>query len=115
MLNGMNALSAEPGLTKSDQPIEVETVGTLMEGPAYRAGSSAQSAAADPSDWPTSRHDNARTGTTTSSVPAELDKRWEVKIGTCASAPVIAGGRVFVADVDGYAVCALNAADGKTL
>ena len=34
-------------------------------------------------------------------------------LGPRVSAPVIAAGMVFAADVDGHAVCAMNAADGK--
>ena len=37
MLNGMNALAAEPGLTKSDHLIQVATAGTLEKGRAYHA------------------------------------------------------------------------------
>ncbi len=35
MLNGFNAMAAEPGLTKSDQPIKVGTEATLEEGIAF--------------------------------------------------------------------------------
>jgi len=112
MLNGMNAMAAEPGLTRSDQPIKVGTESRLEKGPAYSAISKLESPAS-PDDWPTYRHDNARTGTTKSNVPPVLAKRWEVKVGTRASAPVIAAGMVFAADVDGHAVCAIRAADGK--
>jgi outer membrane protein assembly factor BamB len=114
MLNGLNALSAEPGFTKSDQPIKVGTKATLEKGPAYSEISSWKPASSDsPDDWPTYRHDNARTGTTKTKVPAVLTKRWETKLGARVSAPVIAAGKVFAADVDGHAVCAMNAADGK--
>ena len=116
MLNGMNALAPEPGLVKSDGTIKVDADGTLEKGPAYGPDfpdSARSSKIAD--DWPTYRHDNARTGSTKSKVPAQLAKRWETRVGTRASAPVIAGSMVFAADVDGHAVCALDASDGKIL
>ncbi len=117
MLNGLNAMSAEPGFTKSDQPIKVGTKATLEKGPAYdwqAIGSQLRAQSSEPSqDWPAYRHNNARTGTTKNKVPAELGKRWETKVGTRASAPVVAGGMVFAADVEGHSVCAMNAADGK--
>ena len=113
MLNGLNALTTEPGFSKSDQPIKVDTDGTLEKGPAYEQIGNRKSAIEDPADWPAYRHDNARTGSTKSAVPAELTKRWETKLGTRASAPVIAASKVFVADVDAHAVCAMNVADGK--
>lgn len=113
MLNGMNVLASEPGLTKSDQPIKVNTDGTLARGPAYGTLQPPVSRFRSSDDWPAFRHDNARTGATKSKVPAELVKRWETKLGTRASAPVIAADMVFAADVDGHAVCAMNATDGK--
>ncbi len=116
MLNALNAMAAEPGLTKSDQPIKVGTKATLEKGPAFSAIANLNSPTSDsPGDWPTYRHDNARTGTTKNKVPAVLGKRWETKLGTRASAPVIAAGMVFAADVDGHAVCAMKAVDGKVL
>jgi len=114
MLNALNAMAAEPGLTKSDQPIKVGTEATLEKGPAFSAIADLNSHALDsPSDWPTYRHDNARTGATGNRVPAELGKRWETKLGTRVSPPIIAAGMVFAADVDGHALCAMKAADGE--
>ncbi len=114
MLNALNAMAAEPGLTKSDQPIKVGTEATLEKGPAFSEIENLNSPTSySPDDWPTYRHDNARTGTTKNKVPAVLGKRWETKLGTRASAPVIAADMVFAADVDGHAVCAMNMTDGK--
>lgn len=113
MLNALNAMAPEPGLTKSDQPIKVGTKAALEKGPAYNKIENLKSKIANPSDWPAYRHDNSRTGATKNKVPAVLGKLWETKLGARASAPVIAAGMVFAADVDGHAVCAMNAADGK--
>jgi len=113
MLNGLNAMAAEPGLTKPDQPIHVDTKASLEKGPAFGDEIRNPKSEIRNDDWPTYRHDNARTGTTKNNVPAVLARRWETKLGTRASAPVIAAGMVFAADVDGHAVCAMNAADGK--
>jgi outer membrane protein assembly factor BamB len=114
MLNGLNAMAAEPGFTTSDQPIKVGTQATLEKGPAFSDISDLKSEISDsPDDWPTYRHDSARTGATKNKVPAVLGKRWETRLGARASAPVIAAGMVFAADVDGHAVCAMKVADGK--
>jgi len=113
MLNAFNVMAAEPGLARSDQPIDVRMEGLLEKGPAFGDIQRPASDIENPSDWPTYRHDNARTGTTRNRVPAVLTKRWETKVGARASAPVIAGGMVFAADVDGHSVCALSAVDGK--
>jgi outer membrane protein assembly factor BamB len=114
MLNGMNALATEPELARSDQPIPVGAVATVEKGPVYEEISDLKSPIPDsPDDWPTYRRDHARTGSTPSKTSAVLAKRWETRIGTRVSAPVIAAGMVFVADVDGHSVCAMNAADGN--
>ena len=114
MLNGMNAMAAEPGLTRSDKPIHVATKAAIEKGPAFsKIKNLKPPASGSAGDWPAYRHDNARTGSTKSKVPAVLRKRWEVKLGTRVSAPVIAAGMVFAADVDGHAVCAMNVTDGE--
>ena len=112
MLNALNALAPEPGLKSSAEPIEVETVSRLEKGPAYVSLAPRPSSLAPPDDWPTYRHDAGRTGVTQAKAPAELKRRWETKLSTRPSAPVIAAGKLFVADVDAHAVCALDAADG---
>jgi len=69
----------------------------------------------NPLEWPTYRHDAARSGFATGAVPAELKTAWQAKLGEKISSPVVAGGKVFVACVDSHAVCALDTADGKTV
>ncbi|MBC8868855.1 MAG: PQQ-binding-like beta-propeller repeat protein [Planctomycetes bacterium] len=112
MLNAMNALAPEPGLKSSSQPIDVETSVRLEKGPAFGAVSDQQSAVSE-DVWPTYRHDAGRTGVTKTAVPAKLKPCWETKLSTRSSAPVIAAGNVFVADVDAHAVCALDATNGR--
>ena len=96
MLNALNALSAEPGLAKSDQPIRVAAEDLLERGPAFDFAMSARGDVKG-DDWPTYRHDNARTGTTRNEVPAALTKRWEARLGTHASTTIIAANMVFAA------------------
>ncbi len=112
MLNALNALSAEPGLKSSAQAIKVDARPVLEKGGAY---GEALAAAAPADSWPTYRHDVGRTGVTKAKPPAKLEIRWKTKLSTRASAPVIVGGKVFVADVDAHAVCALDASDGREL
>ena len=64
-------------------------------------------------DWPTYRHDAARSGFTPARVPVKLRRLWSAEIGNRPTAPVVAGGKVFAADVDGHAVVALDAESGK--
>ena len=92
----------------------------LQRGPAYNtldfpplrpAASSLQPTA----DWPTLRANPARSGSIAASVPAELATAWSTPIGTRLTAPVVACGRLFVADVDTHAVHALAADSGTPL
>ncbi len=121
MLNAMNALAPEPGLESSGQVPEVRETPRLEKGAAYGQSeiSNLKSEIPHPksqtSDWPTYRHDARRTGVTKAKAPADLKPCWEAKVTTHASAPVIAAGKVFVADIDAHAVCALDAADGRLL
>ena len=115
MLNALNALAPEPGLKSSGQVPEVRQTPRLEKGPAYGRLADRDARPATPDDWPTYRHDAGRTGTTKAKAPAKLDIRWKSKLLTRGSAPVIAAGKVFVADIDAHAVCALAASDGRLL
>ncbi|MFP4058618.1 MAG: PQQ-binding-like beta-propeller repeat protein [Candidatus Brocadiia bacterium] len=66
-----------------------------------------------PRDWPAYRADNARSARTAATVPARAGLRWEFGGRTEPTAPVAAGGRVFLGAADGT-VRALDAASGKT-
>ena len=62
---------------------------------------------ADASDWPVPRGDAQSTGAVAHSLPQDLVVRWEFKADEAIeTTPVVAGGRVFVADVMGqiYAI-----------
>lgn len=109
----LNALSTPPDFARSDQPIPVRADASLEKGPAFDQAGDRPVAADGGEDWPTYRHDGERTGVTSDRVPAALAKRWETRLGARVSAPVVACGMVFAADVDGHAVCAMRAADGE--
>jgi len=111
-LNRFNALAPEPGLKSSGQPINIAVNPRLEKGPAYAAAIEPTPAVTG-DDWPTYRHDSSRSGHNAGTVTPRLEPRWQTKLTTRASAPVIAAGKVFVADVDAHAVCALNADNGK--
>jgi outer membrane protein assembly factor BamB len=68
-----------------------------------------------PGDWPSYRGDNARSDTALQSIPDDVQLRWETQLtGSSAllTAPVAAGGMVFVADRSGQ-VQALDAQGRK--
>lgn len=86
----------------------------LEKGPAF-GDATASPVAADLADWPTHRHDAARSGTTEAGVPASLQPAWRATLGGRLSAPTIAAGQVFVASIDTHTVHALDQQSGKSL
>ena len=67
-----------------------------------------------PGDWPTYLGDNARSGVTEARLPDRVTRRWTYQIPGRArpTAPIIAGGLVFVGDTGGT-LRALDAKDGS--
>ena len=108
-LTGFNALA--PKRTSDYRP---QTKDRLEEGPAYGKvlGSSVQVSG---EDWPTYRHDNQRSGSTTCQISAEVRVNWQTKVGNRLSSPTIAEGKIFVADIDAHTVHALDAGTGRNL
>jgi outer membrane protein assembly factor BamB len=109
---GFNALSgAERGEIR--EPAQDQR---LERGPAYASAWPPEDASSVRSgDWPTYRHDSARSGRATTSVPADLQIHWTQSLGKRLSSPVIAEGRLFVAEVDRHTVHALDAESGRQL
>jgi len=105
-LNGFNALAPEPQAAEAP-PAEKR----LVKGPAY--GVSDADAKDSPADWPTFRHDNARSGYARTDVPAEVGRVWKKEFGTKVSQPVVADGKLFLSAVDRHTVHALDAGTGK--
>jgi outer membrane protein assembly factor BamB/protein-L-isoaspartate O-methyltransferase len=64
-------------------------------------------------DWPTFRHDPARHGSTASAVDPRVAVQWQTRLGGRLTAPVAAGGRVYVALTDAHTIAALDAKTGE--
>ena len=110
-LNSFNVLAA--GGSSSEPPADDVR---LERGPAYGDVNGDGVKPGHDEDWPTYRHDAARSGRGSCKVSAELKQEWKVKLpGGRPSSPVIAGGMVFVACLDTHLVCALNAEDGELI
>jgi len=102
--------------SSSSKPTSVETVDKRLEkGPAYGQIENRQSKIENPDDWPTYRHDNGRSGRTTTGVPSELSQMWKTTIGGRLSSPIAACGKLFVAEIDAHTVHALGVTDGASL
>jgi len=112
-LCGFNALAPEP----SARPIPKEVLDQdrLQRGPAYTEMQDAKHQMQDASDWPTYRHDAARSGYTKSAVPTDLKNSWQTDLGGKLTSLVVADNKVFVASVDTHTVHALDADTGKRL
>jgi len=112
-LNGFNALApkrkpSSPGRSKP-------SASRLERGPAYKQIQNRKSKTENPNDWPTYRHDAARSGCTTSTVPVALKRAWQAQLGGKLTSPVVADGKVFVASLDTHTVHALDANNGEEL
>ncbi len=112
-LFGFNALA--PVSTSREVPKEVPDADRLERGPAYGKVDNLQPPTENPEDWPTYRHDAARSGFTKTPVPAELKRSWQQDLGGKLSSVVIADGKLFVASIDTHTVYALDESSGKIL
>jgi outer membrane protein assembly factor BamB len=89
----------------------------LRKGPAYGDVTNLKSEISNlkSQDWPTYRHDNARSGCSDASVADRLTIAWRHELGGKLSAPTSADGKVFVSAVDRHTVHALDLPTGKEL
>jgi len=113
-LAGFNALAAEKEEGERGRRGEREIGEQLERGPAFgRALPAPHSSLPSSSDWSTYRHDNARSGCAQTEVPPEVERKWQTPLGGKVSPPVVAGGRLFVAEVDAQRVTCLDARTGE--
>ncbi len=111
-LLGFNAVSAaevpkKQHLSKKANPTE--------KGPAYNKIVNSKSKIVNQNGWPTYRHDAARSGSTPSSVSADVRMLWERKLGERLTQAVAADGKVVIAAIDEHTVFALNSRNGADL
>ncbi len=105
-----------PGyVATADQRAPAAAPGPALEkGPRLRNDRARPRTANDPQAWPTYRGDAARSGATLAPLSATRETGLAVPSGRAAHAPSVAGGTVFVADVDANTVYALDAQSGRT-
>ncbi|MBL7154265.1 MAG: PQQ-binding-like beta-propeller repeat protein [Phycisphaerae bacterium] len=85
----------------------------LKKGPAYGAVAAMRSGSK--ADWPTYRHDPARSGATPSQVASNVKISWKNTLKGTLTAPVAAAGKLFVARSDAHTLYALDMASGKEM
>ena len=112
-LYGFNALASASAGPRV--PGHAANFSRLEKGPAYGKIENRKSKMENLHDWPTYRHDSARSGRASTAVPAALKSAWDTKVGGKVTSPVVAEGKVFTASVHNHTVHALDAASGKRL
>ncbi len=110
-LFGFNAL-APASASRASDAVAVTEAERLERGPAFAANVQGEGREGD---WPTYRRDAARSGRTTTAVPAELESRWAARLGGRLSSIVVADGRLYVARVDAHTLHALDADSGNAV
>jgi len=111
-LSGFNALAPKRKAKRTEQTASDDS--WLERGPAY-GQAAAVSPGAEQDNWPTYRHDAARSGCTKSAVPAALKRKWQAQLDGRLTSPVVTDGKVFVASVDTHTVHALDTNNGEAL
>ena len=91
---------------------KVDDAKRLSKGPAFGA---VEPTKASPSDWPTFRYNAQRKGATPVAVSPKVDVDWKVSLGGKLTAPVVADGKLFVAQPDTHTLHALNAQNGQSM
>lgn len=90
----------------------------LQKGPAFRTESEkgrTTTAAPSQEDWRAFRHDARRHGSSSTHVPANLKRAWQLAFNTRVTQPVVAGNTLYVAESDAHTVHAIDAGTGKKL
>ncbi len=110
-LTGFNAVSAGESRVESRESVEER----LEKGPAYGRIPNPKSETPNPADWPVYRHDARRSGSAGCELPEKLGPLWKQKLSGTLSQPVVADGRLFVAEKDAHTIRCLDAKSGKPL
>ncbi|MHC4496339.1 MAG: outer membrane protein assembly factor BamB family protein, partial [Planctomycetota bacterium] len=109
-LSGLCALAPASQRTPG---MSAPSANRLVKGPA--SGTRLKSAGRQTDQWPTYRHDAARSGATQAAVNLPLSERWRSDLGSNLTSPVVADGLVFVASPDTHTLYALNAEHGENI
>jgi len=108
-LNGFNVLSAN--LKTKDLPGQQNRGNKLVEGPAY-GFSSDEASSSQNADWPTYRQNHKRSGSTKSQIPVKLNNKWQKKLGGKLTQPVVANGKLYIAQIDQHRVYSIDSKGG---
>jgi len=113
LMSGYLAFASDPVETLKPNGAEA-----LTKGPAYDEVNRNQtdpSDQTDQTDWPMYRHNNLRSGSSNSKVPAKLKKAWTIELNHNATQPVVVGDRMWIAEKGAHAIHCYNVKNGKRL
>ena len=85
----------------------------LFKGPAF--GEELKPLGTESNQWPTYRHDTARSGATKTKVNLPLSEKWQADLRRELTSPVVAAGKVYAASKDTHTLYALDVEDGRKL
>ncbi|MFC1497612.1 PQQ-binding-like beta-propeller repeat protein [Verrucomicrobiota bacterium] len=106
-LTGFKAVTAVP------YP-KIENKTTLIKGSAY--GKNPKSEIRNPqSSWPMYRHDPERSGSTSSVLPTNLSRKWEVGLDGDLTQAIAVKNKVYIADKNAHEIYCLDRGTGKTV
>lgn len=109
-LSGFLAMNSQEPL----RPQKIPDDQRLQQGPAYGQSDTKKTGTKE-DDWPTYRHDAARSGRASTRVGAELLLGWQNQLAGKLTAPVIADNRVYLASTEAHTLHALDATTGEPL
>ena len=107
-LTGLSVLASG----SEDREDSAKEVQQLVKGPAY-GQLDAMAGQTQKVGWRTYRHDASRSGATEKPLPEDLARDWDLQLDSPLTPPVVADGKLFVAEVDRHRLCALNAGTGE--
>ncbi|MDP6633956.1 MAG: PQQ-binding-like beta-propeller repeat protein [Phycisphaerae bacterium] len=106
LITGLNALSPQSSAQKGPLPLQTGRAFGKISGIKFSSSKT---------DWPTYRKDARRSAYQDLPAPRKPHIAWTTKLHAPITAPVSAGGAVFVAETDRHTLCAMSAADGRRL
>ncbi len=114
LLSNFNALIAGPD-KKTETSEASDRASRLRKGPAYGTMNDRSMERVSPNDWPMYRRDPRRSGSIGITLADDLPPLWQVAFGNRVTPPVVADGRLLVAEKDAHTIHALDAGTGQRL
>ncbi|MBT3376960.1 MAG: PQQ-binding-like beta-propeller repeat protein [Lentisphaerae bacterium] len=115
MLLGFNCTYTEVRDKNNGKVMTVAPNPRLIKGPAFGKPDTRHLPPAPSTDWPTYRHDNARSGVTKANLPDQQKVAWKTSLPGIPTAPVVAAGMLFVAVKNIHTLFALDSKTGEVI